>query len=347
MEDDAKVILCSAEPTWAYHEIQGPDAYKAMQFLESTILGDTAREIISLAGDIHSYARYAHADGRQRFIAGGGGAYLAASHNLPEKLELPGTHGTETFKEASVYPTRAKSRALASGAVVFFLWNRWFAPMVGALYLLFVASVQSTSVLWVGETNSIGYKIHALDLWPAAKEFLHTSILSATTVLLLAVLLFGLGVYAEFKNAFAKIAVGTLHTGAHVAAIILLTWWFAKLNTHFGGSFLWHMAVFSVEMLIAGALAGSMIFGLYYLIMSLIGRHLEHAFSTQGLTLYKQFLRFRITADRIDFYNIGVDKMPDWKLRKAPAPPYSNGQQASWFEGRIKARMVDRGSVGK
>ena len=35
------------------------------------------------------------------------------------------------------------------------------------------------------------------------------------------------------------------------------------------------------------------------------------------------------------------------ELRKTAAPDYPNGQQASWYEGEIEPRIIDRGSVHK
>ena len=84
-----------------------------------------------------------------------------------------------------------------------------------------------------------------------------------------------------------------------------------------------------------------MIFGLYYFINALFERHLEHAFSSQGFTLYKQFVRFRVTATGIEFFTIGVDSQPKWKLKQQP--PYPNHQHKPWFDGEIEPRLIDRG----
>jgi hypothetical protein len=357
MKEGDKVILCTAEPTWVYHETKGPDAYETMRYFDDNILGDTSLEVIGLAGDVHCYARYQHADGRQRFVAGGGGAYLAATHDLPHKLDLPHGKGTDHFAEAmydnepAVYPTRGKSAMLAAGAIGFALWNRYFAALMGALYLAFVTSVESTSLLQVGMKNyhqSIAYSMMNIPFSQALRAFAEISLLSATTMLLFFVLLFGLIAYADFEWTVVKVAVGSLHTALHILAIIVL----ARSLAAFNDAVLPHWSplkivlIYAVEMFIAGGIAGSIIFGLYYFITAVFfRRHLEHAFSSQALTLYKQFIRFRITADGIDFFTIGVDSMPNWELKQQPA--YPNGQQKPWYAGDIKPRIVDRGSVHK
>ena len=353
MGPDDRVILCTAEPTWVYNETQGSDAYDTLRFFETNVLGDVSREVIGLAGDVHCYARYESANGHQRFVAGGGGAYLAATHNLPSELNLPAGSASERYEEKTIYPSRKRSAALAAGAIGFALWNRYFVVLMGALYLAFITSVESTSLLqtgWEKYEQSIAYTMWDMPWVKALQEFAQVSLVSATTMLLFFILLFGLISYADFKNKLIQIAVGATHTALHVLAIIELTRWLATLN-HAVVPASWHWRIvflFAAEMLVAGGIVGSMIFGLYYFICAVFfRRHLEHAFSSQALTLHKQFCRFRVTADSIDFYTIGVDSFPDWELRKTAAPDYPNGQQASWYEGEIEPRIIDRGSVHK
>ena len=342
-----KVILCSAEPTWAYKEIKGEDAYKTFRFFEETLIEENGFEhVIGLAGDVHCYARYQSEGGRQRFIAGGGGAYLAATHDLPQKLDLPRGKGQETFEEKAIYPSRKKSAALAGGALVFALWNRYFAWLVGALYLAFITSVESTSLLKVGWEHyhdSIAYSISSEPLGHALNEFVHLTLLSATTMLLVFILYFGLIAYADFQWKIVQVAVGGVHATLHILTIFLLTRWLGMLNSMLPPMHaLTVVLVFTIEMFIAGGIAGSIIFGLYYFITAVIfRRHLEHAFSSQALTLYKQFIRFRITPAGVEFFTIGVDSQPDWKLKQQP--PYPNHQHKPWFAGEIKARIIDRG----
>jgi len=344
------VILCSAEPTWVYNETKGKDAYQTFRFFEETLIEKNGFEhAIGLAGDVHCYARYQSADGRQRFVAGGGGAYLAATHDLPDELDLPRDKTTERFEEKAIYPSRARSAALAAGAIGFALWNRYFAVLMGALYLAFITSVESTSLLQVGWNNyerSVAYTMSG-PFGQALKNFAQVSLVSSTTMLLVFILLFGLIGYADFKNKLAQIAVGGTHTAAHIFAIIMLTRWLGALNSGLPAAWHWRIVlIFAAEMFVAGGIAGSILFGLYYFITAVFfRRHLEHAFSSQALTLHKQFLRFRLNADGIDFYSIGVDSMPDWKLKNQP--PYDNGQHRPWYDGDIEPRIIDRGQYTK
>lgn len=87
--DDA-VILCWAKPAWV-NAADAPAVFDQLTHFQRKILKDTrARIRISLSGDTHHYARYEQpGTGEQRITAGGGGAYLSGTHNLPPGLDLP------------------------------------------------------------------------------------------------------------------------------------------------------------------------------------------------------------------------------------------------------------------
>ena len=53
-----------------------------LDYFERTVIGDRAALRLTLAGDLHLYARYTSANGESKIIAGGGGAYLAPTHHL-------------------------------------------------------------------------------------------------------------------------------------------------------------------------------------------------------------------------------------------------------------------------
>lgn len=90
MPPGSKVILCVAEPAWVYSGMRGLEAYESFAFFErETIYRYGHQHVVGIGSDLHAYARYASADGRQRFVSGGGGAYLYPTHQLPVRLHLP------------------------------------------------------------------------------------------------------------------------------------------------------------------------------------------------------------------------------------------------------------------
>ncbi|MBI1843288.1 MAG: metallophosphoesterase, partial [Actinobacteria bacterium] len=127
MGPDAKVILCVAEPAWV-DAAGDPGAYAALDYLVRKLIEPFgARVLLMLTGDSHHYAHYVGDDGSHKVTAGGGGAFLHPTHDLPETitLESPTPGGTAppvmssvTYRlEGRCYPSRAISRRLAWGAL--------------------------------------------------------------------------------------------------------------------------------------------------------------------------------------------------------------------------------------
>lgn len=93
LSDDAKVIICTAQPSWLKADRPGAVEYRSLNYITEIIRrakGD-ARACLLLAGDIHHYSRYTAENlGMQFVTAGGGGAFLHPMHQLQhEALLLP------------------------------------------------------------------------------------------------------------------------------------------------------------------------------------------------------------------------------------------------------------------
>ena len=88
LRDGDAVILCTSTPAWVKAG-SGAEAkgYDTIEFFVREIVKPRGAQVrVMLSGDTHHYARYAHPDGGQRITCGTGGAYLAATHRLPERL---------------------------------------------------------------------------------------------------------------------------------------------------------------------------------------------------------------------------------------------------------------------
>ena len=77
----AKVILCVPAPQWIY-EAGYPDqssySDSVLCYLQDEVLG--RRPAVFLTGDLHFYKRHENADGVQKIVSGGGGAFLHPTH---------------------------------------------------------------------------------------------------------------------------------------------------------------------------------------------------------------------------------------------------------------------------
>lgn len=116
-----------------------------------------------------------------------------------------------------------------------------------------------------------------------------------------------------------KIAVGGLHAWLHVVVLLGINTLLQPLYAHFtqdGVTWPWMIggvALYSLLMVLIGGLIGGMLFGLYWVLTSLIGRLHMDSFGALGIPGYKNFLRMRIEPDKLTIYPIGLDKVPGRK----------------------------------
>ena len=82
-----RLILCTAKPSWA--EGHEPDAYRNLAYVERNLVPDRCEAVLMISGDSHHYARYRSDTGREKITAGGGGAFLSATHALEKEVDVP------------------------------------------------------------------------------------------------------------------------------------------------------------------------------------------------------------------------------------------------------------------
>lgn len=163
LEAGHKVILMTAKPSWikAKDGRLEPVSWKYLAFFEDRMIRDReARLAIVLTGDLHHYARYepdeagAVPEAPTRITAGGGGAYLSATHTLPAALDLQSMarkpnpddparadvpaipRATVRYDLKSIYPTHETSAGLGRGITRLRTLNPEFAQLFGGVYAL-------------------------------------------------------------------------------------------------------------------------------------------------------------------------------------------------------------------
>ncbi|MBN8227779.1 metallophosphoesterase, partial [Corallococcus macrosporus] len=127
-----RIILCNAEPAWIKQQVT-PHAGRGfldnnIDFLERRVLGKSVS--VFLAGDLHHYRRHQDAAGRQKIVAGGGGAFLHPTH-LPKKDQSPGG-----FELKECFPPKRTSRRMTWRNLLFPVLNPWFGAFMGVVYTL-------------------------------------------------------------------------------------------------------------------------------------------------------------------------------------------------------------------
>jgi hypothetical protein len=328
-----RIILCSPEPCWVYHETKGRkgrSAYDNLEELERSVIRPTgARVVLNLTGDLHHYCRYQYEE-RHKITAGGGGAYLYPTHRMPKKLHLPtDDNKTETYRRKFTYPSSFHSWRLAFCFMRFPFKNPRFVLVVGGLYLLSALLLQSASL--TADTNLLGTLSNLeFDLkypLPALSAFVPALARSPATVVLALVLVGALIAFAEldakvprWRAQAKRVIAGSVHALMHLGLIVVVTWFFANYSGGYWDSFLEEAPAFCAQVVFLGGIVGVVTVGLYLFFSHLAGLHDNELFSSQGIADYKNFLRLHIQQNgSLTLYPIKVQRVcRAWRIEAAP-----------------------------
>ncbi|MCH8292713.1 hypothetical protein IH992_16595 [Candidatus Poribacteria bacterium] len=341
MEEGDRVILCTAEPSWVYTKTKGEEgqvAYEKLKYFERrTIHKYGGKLALTLAGDLHHYCRYEEAtpanknNGRQKITAGGGGAFLYGTHEMPETLILDEVEAPNiAYSRNAPFPTRNETFSqLIFGSLLFPFKNWRLSRFVGGLYLLFTWLLQSATE--TADGPRFMQTISELDgLGTIVNKFFSTIVYSPGNLVFVIAIIGGLISFSKGKRIW-RFILGFLHAVAHLFVIIFLIWAFGSLNPNLLGitfGTLPSILAVIVEMILFGGILGGLLMGIYLLLSNLLlGVHTNEIFSALKIQNYKNFLRLHIDKDGLTIYPIGVRKVcKNWDFQ-ANAP---DGD--SWFE---------------
>jgi 3',5'-cyclic AMP phosphodiesterase CpdA len=345
------VILCTPAPTWVKSHLEGrAGAYTTVDYLERKVIRAHDAEVrLTLTGDLHHYARYVRTDGptsaspAQKVTSGGGGAFLAATHHLPEKLTLPHPESPDPGKSSpptewrlvKTYPSRQESRRVRWRVALLPIQNRGMASALGLVYLAYAWMAQAA--LRSGAEGfsepianmSYGDAVRALGRSPLA-------------ILVTLALVVGLAGFTKATAPAKKWGLGLAHAGAHLVAIVVVV----EVVAAFCGRGLdLDRAAFAVAFVVlvgvVGGLIGSWVLAAYLLVADgVFGLNDNELFAAQRNRDRKSFLRLHLDEDGVvTVYPVGVDRTPRrWRVR----PEGTDGDP--WFEpedGPVTAHLIE------
>lgn len=307
MPENARIILCSAEPGWYYAENKKAESFRSLDYAAGIARdakdSQSKREknfkiVTVLSGDTHHYCRYESDFGTQFITSGGGGAFLHGTHQLASKIEMDWV----TQKHKSLlnlatrveeptrspievcYPSRSRSRLLLLGNIFFAFSNPAFSMLLGFFY----------GVLGL--------------YWMSAPE-------PGSSILTYLIFYAGFASYSYYTNQKARALVtSAIHALAHTIALSLLLKFFipfaAPLIGEFSSSWTWWATILIWFVPLGGIVAGTL-FGIGMLI-NCWWFDMDHndAFSAMRLGSYRHFLRLQIKEDQLTIYAIGIDETP-------------------------------------
>jgi hypothetical protein len=304
MADDDRIIVCHPEPYWVYETLApNPFAYRSVHRLEQSF-GN--RIWVHISGDLHHYLRHESPDGRQRIIAGGGGAFLHLTARpdtdvLRTASEADAKQGGTSglFRRCAIYPsTRMSSWLALSGPLRFHIRN----PSFGfATALAYAAIGQALVSPGLRPTNPVG-------LWEEVVTRLFSDPFS---LLLVSTTVLGIVLFTDTRSRTYRWIAGSVHALCHVGAAAAVAHASATLAVASLHGSLWRFPAVSFGTALGGYLVGPLITSVYLTAsLLLFGRHREEASSALRCPDFKNFLRFRIeAAGDLTIYPVGIDRV--------------------------------------
>lgn len=287
MPQNSNVILCSAEPGWYDSE---SNSYRTLSYAAwiAENAGKSIRIPFVLSGDTHHYSRYSSEFGTQYVTAGGGGAFLHGTHQLPDKIHANWLRQSDSILSLECcYPPKDVSQRLLFKSWKFAFHNFGFALLLGIML------------------GVLGFTWSMLPRVDVA-------------VLIFAVLAAGFVGYSGYQEQFSKkvILLSILHTAAQFIALAALVKVCEKLDLVL---FAWQSSgpwwAWLMEIVIFMAVLGSGVAGTIYglnLMLTCRFADMNHndAFSAMRLNSFRNFLRIKLVGNQITVFPIGFDRVP-------------------------------------
>ncbi len=338
MQDGDKVVLVTAKPAWIYkEEIKKDTSYKRLKyFVEQYITDGIAscekrkfKLVAILTGDLHHYSHYLSQDTTKppiHFIgAGGGGAALQLTHNLPKTLDrvaamnitadknkaqhAPGNFCVTNITQQKVYPSIKKSKQLVSQNLLFFYKN-WKLGLIFAVLYCFIYWLIESRTAAAGASYMAAISNAGFGEWAAAtRTALGYTPLAVILCALLIIGLWSFGDNKKYETVGPKI-YSVLYGVVLCVLIFLILWFFASIHNYEDNRSWGWLVIFGAEVFFAGLFITGFVIGIYlYTANEFFKNHSGDSSASLVIEDYKNFLRMHVDATGFTIYPFGINKV--------------------------------------
>lgn len=321
-----RVIFCTPVPLWQMRQKHRKAYADLRAVFDPLIVAQDATMPLCLSGDTHMFAHFERLDTESpedHVTAGGGGAFLQPTHNLPERIPLE--HGNAEFSLTSRWPLPADSRAVAPGAGKVVLDRQYWPLML--LVALVALGLTGLAHISRGPELPLPNRLEEVDdsswlgalLWTLASPWA----LALLVVITLAGVVAVRGNSVE-RNLSKAARVYGLIIGAGLAATLALVAATHRYVTERAGwdrgdPGWWIATVIAAA--VSGVLGITVFFALYRWTNARIKAGDTVALSQASSTRYKHFVRCRIDQEGdLTCYVIGIDPVGEGWYEAMTAP---------------------------
>jgi hypothetical protein len=300
IEPGGRIILCVAKEVESGRKSAEVCSDHNLGYLEREVVRPAGAEVaLYLKSGRHHYCRYeSDDDGKQLITAGGGGAFLHPTHDLPEVAKPPSDEASGHFRLAAVYPSRAASKRLRKRVWLLPAYN---LPLAAALGVIQVLLVFMLSLHLHGRHASVGFGDLLQALWESPTAFLLISLI---------VVSFGAMIrLAHDASGVPRLLIGVGHSllqfGGLGAVIVVAS----RISRPLGDGAP-SLLVFLGVVFLLGGLGGTLGVSAYLWGTNCLGFHGNEAFAPLHHMDQKNFLRLHIDAEgTLTIYPVGIERV--------------------------------------
>ena len=311
MDPGDQIILCMAKEVESGRRSSEVYSTRDLLDLEREVVKPAgARIVLYLKSGRHYYARYEGRDGGANLItAGGGGAFLHPTHNLPEVADTPGDDESAPYRRAAVYPSADWSRRLRKRVWLLPAYNLPLAAVLGAIQVLVVFML---NLHREDRHRDLGFTDLGRALWESPTAFLFIIVI---------VLSFGAMIrLAHDARGLPRLLIGLAHSALQFGGLAAVIVFASQSTSALKGAP--SLLAFLALVWVLGGIGGVLGASGYLWATNCLGYHANEAYAPLHHRDQKNFLRLHIDSSAgLTVFPIGVERVARrWKFAPDGAP---------------------------